>query len=363
MGNINVAVTGYQGTGSGAVLDLLKEYEGIEVVPTIGRTYEHLPFYYKGGLFDLCTALTVARNPISTDVAINRFLESMMSLYKNRYIWMGNYKEICGEDFLRLNDSFVEKICSPFNTLNHSHYVRTKFSLIRLLLQCLAKLVYGKPIVQPGIKTVVDNKSSYISLVSTDALFEAAREYTKGYLDLVSKGCDASIRVFDHLLLPQHIDVYNECFTEDLKIIVLNRDIRDMYLINKYVYTQSKYGRFATMLLKKRVPYFPCTPKAFSEMWDKLIIPSFNNPNCLNLEFEDLIYNYEDTVRIIEDFIGIDSSAHVRKGRFFDPTRSINNTQLFLCSDDWAKEVSSFDEKWCYGYPFQRVPEKKLMMH
>ena len=38
---INVAVTGYFGTGSSAVVDLLKEYENVRVVPFENQSYEH----------------------------------------------------------------------------------------------------------------------------------------------------------------------------------------------------------------------------------------------------------------------------------------------------------------------------------
>ena len=38
---VNVAVTGYFGTGSSAVVDLLKEYEDVRVAPFDNQSYEH----------------------------------------------------------------------------------------------------------------------------------------------------------------------------------------------------------------------------------------------------------------------------------------------------------------------------------
>ena len=55
---INVAVTGYFGTGSSAVVDLLKEYENVRVVPFENQSYEHNVLYHHGGLYDVCTLLS-----------------------------------------------------------------------------------------------------------------------------------------------------------------------------------------------------------------------------------------------------------------------------------------------------------------
>ncbi len=42
---LNIAVTGYYGTGSSAVTDLLREYDECVVVPYNNRNYEHVVFY------------------------------------------------------------------------------------------------------------------------------------------------------------------------------------------------------------------------------------------------------------------------------------------------------------------------------
>ena len=44
---MNVAVTGYVGTGSSAMIDLLREYDGVKIVPEERASYEHQVFYTK----------------------------------------------------------------------------------------------------------------------------------------------------------------------------------------------------------------------------------------------------------------------------------------------------------------------------
>ena len=53
----NIAVTGYYETGSSALIDLLAEYDNTQIVPYGIKTYEHVPFYINGGLFNLCAIL------------------------------------------------------------------------------------------------------------------------------------------------------------------------------------------------------------------------------------------------------------------------------------------------------------------
>ena len=54
---------------------------------------------------------------------------------------------------------------------------------------------------------------------------------------------------------------------------------------------------------------------------------SLNSDCVLHVRFEDLIYEYEETVKKIETFTGY--SDHILKRKFFDPDVSINNTQIF----------------------------------
>lgn len=48
---MNIAVTGFYGTGSSAVIDLLREYEGVSCA--IRERYEHYSFLQRDCIFDL----------------------------------------------------------------------------------------------------------------------------------------------------------------------------------------------------------------------------------------------------------------------------------------------------------------------
>ena len=44
------------------------------------------------------------------------------------------------------------------------------------------------------------------------------------------------------------------------------------------------------------------------------------------LQFEDLVYNYEDTRKKIAQICGLDLNRCDNYGKFFNPSKSINNT-------------------------------------
>lgn len=363
MNKIHIAVTGYYGTGSSAVIDLLKEYNDVAIVPKTITDYEHVQFYIKDGLFDLVESLSTANNPIKSDTAINRFIESMTQLNNSRYIWMGNYKKYVGNDFLTISNRLVEKIATPFRGSNLNHCIGTRFSIYRMVLQLGAKILFGNRIQELGYITRFDKLPSWISLPTNDELYDAVRAYTQDYFSIMSKNSRASVCVYDHLLLPQHIGPFGNCFDDSFKIIVVLRDARDIYLINKYIYSQPIYkGFLGKMFAKREPPYFPTTPKEFIDIWERIVVPTERFPNCLTIYFEDLIYNYEETVSRIQNFCGLSDSAHAFPSRFLNINKSIENTQLFNVNNEWNKEVCLFEKKWLYDFPYRRLPDINKMM-
>ncbi len=103
---MNVAVTGYNGSGASAVVSFLMEYDETQLA---GRNpYEHILFYTPNGLFDLEYKLLYCNNMLRSDEALNSFALEMERLYKNDYVWMGGYKKICGDDFMLLQKSFIK---------------------------------------------------------------------------------------------------------------------------------------------------------------------------------------------------------------------------------------------------------------
>lgn len=354
---MNIAVTGYVGTGSSAMIDLLREYDGVKIVPEQRASYEHQVFYRSGGLFDLLAILGYGTSPVCSDQVINHFIDTMNNLYQYDYVWYGGYKNLVGDEFKKNVDDFVSSISYKFNGTNSTHQTRTFYSIKKTLMQLAAHVIYKKNFMKYGVGYKTDGKPSYVSIPSADELQQAAVRFTSSYFKLFDS--QDNINVFDHLIWPQQIENYTKFFNQDdLKIIVLVRDPRDVFLLNKYVWYHDPRGkRLANPSLRTNV-------EDFAHDWKRTFTPIQESENILKVQFEDMIYRYDDTIMKIEDFIGLSDSLHVRKNTKFNPEKSIENTQVFNSRDDWKREVDailSFLSDYIYNFPYLHTPERKFM--
>ena len=86
--------------------------------------------------------------------------------------------------------------------------------------------------------------------------------------------------------------------------------------------------------------------------------------NVLNVQFEDLIYNYSETIKDIEQFLNI--NEHIKKGKLFQPEKSINNTQLFVGNEQFREDIKKIEIElgdYLYNFPKEKVfkrDEKKV---
>ena len=344
---LNVAVTGYYGTGSSAVLDFLEEYDNVSLVPIDRETsdYEHVLFYYAGGLFDLCNRLSHGNSIMGSDAAINNFIDAMNRLYYNNFRWYGTYQKMLGDKFLAITNEFINSISVSFEGRNCNHCVGMKLSIPMTIKKTISSMIHRQFKDTRAYNYVYDNKKVYLSMPTKEELLEAARKYTKAYMDLfpVKRGCE--YRIFDHFIWPQQINEFADYLDSNLKIIVAQRDVRDIYIKNKY-------------LLSK--PYFPTDMDAFVDLYPRIVKSNINHPNAIIVQFEDMIYKYEEIEKSLEESIGLTPSKHVAKKKLFNPDASIENTQVFECNKKW-KEESDFLLKalpeFVYDFPCKRTPD------
>lgn len=354
MTRTNIAVTGYYATGSSAVIDLLREYNEVKIVPEIGRLYEHVVFYTSGGLFDLCTLLTHANTPQGSDMIVNHFVQAMKRLNDNDMVWFGSYRHLFGNQFEQAVEEFVGSIAVKTRKASTAEHVKySRFSLLKAAAQFAAKVLLGRHIAKYGRHYVYDGLPVYFAMPTEDELFAAARRFTSSYFKMAS-GDSNGYCIYDHLIWPQQIDEHARCFGDDFRVIVMDRDPRDLYLLNKYYFCK----------IHNTKPHLPSTPKDFIAEWKKTVVPSFRNPHALSLHFEDLIYNYDASVKKIEDFLGLAPSEHSRVKQMFQPEKSIENTQVFRLKKEWEDEVKPITEElqdMLYDFPYERTPDWNLM--
>lgn len=346
---LNVAVTGYVGTGSSAVIDLLKEFDVCGVALGEDRDYEHIPFYADNGLFDLGAILMNVNSSLRSDTAISSFIDRMDWLNNNNFGWFGSYKWLVADKFEQAVKEFVEEISMPIYGVSYSHYKRVKFSLIKVLLQFAAKIVYKRPVTKWGRVYVFDKKQMYFSMPSQEEFYKAAKKFVNAYFNMCAIP-NKQIMIYDHLLWPQQIKLMNDYFTDNFKTIIVMRDARDLYNLNKNYWYKPPLGSGS--------PVFPTNPTDFVDYWRRvrgIEGTNFDPSKVMYVHFEDLIYNYEKTVEKIMSFLNLSASQHKHKKKYFDPSRSIKNTQTFLVEEEWKKEAGIIQEmipQYTFDFPY-----------
>lgn len=342
-----IAVTGYYGTGSSAVVDLLSEVQGVSYA--LGIRYEHTNLDCAGGIFDLEARLFHENaDYYSKDIALNDFYNEMLKQYKYNFGWYGSYRKIIGDKYLDSVNEFLDAISLTGNKNSLAHTTKKRFSIIKATLQMAAKLVFHRKYGTLGCKYVYDKDPQRFLTATHDEFMTAARKFVKSYFDFCQVNKDDMI--YDHLLYPEQCNVVERYFDDGFRLIIVDRDPRDVYASDKYFWSTAKFG-FQTMPM-------PTEVNAFCDYWlamHEKAQKQFGQKNILFVRFEDLIYKYEETIQQIFSFCGIDSERHIDKKKIFKPELSINNTQVFNLYDEAkaiGEQIKTRLPKLIYEFPY-----------
>jgi hypothetical protein len=357
----NITIASFNGSGSSAIIDFFREFDGCGVAldknkKGVMRAYEHFPFIASGGLFELGALVTNVNSAFSSDMMFNRFIDSVNRMNDNNFVSFGSYKWLTGDEFKKISDEFLNDLgIFDLDKKNCDHKIKTRFSLIICCLQLAAKIVYHKPVYRWGKKNVWDKKKPVFCMPNEDEFYIAARKYIDKYFEMCSQE-DKSVMIYDQLICPQHTTLIPKYFnSETFKTIVVERDVRDMYFAGKNIYGKPPYGFN---------PLFPTDYDEFEKYWRANLNYKKDIPNVLVVNFEDLIYKYDETSKKLMDFVGLTEQQHIRKKEFLDPSKSINNTQSFRSSDEAFKESKEIEKRlkeFTYPFPYERKTNVKDM--
>ncbi|GJM57525.1 hypothetical protein AAK706_05655 [Erysipelotrichaceae bacterium 66-17] len=342
-----IIAMGYSGTGSSAIIHLLSEYRNC-TDGDLGK-FEHLPFYTPHGLFDLEDTLLYNNSLYRSDAAINDFYNAMKRLNDYDFGWFGGYEKRYGGKFMKIVDEFLSEIVQFKTTGYWSYDFELKKNIFSFGKDTLKKIIkkesknFGKKFFPYG-----DNKL-YYSFVEPEEFYSAAKKFVLNYFKMINP--NEKHLLVDQIILPQHLDRIKNYFNDDVRFIVFDRDIRDIYILNKYIYPR----------MYNMDPVFPSEPNQFIKFYSKYrkTEKKVDCDNILRLNFEDLVYNYKDTVKEIENFLDFSEVDHINKYQYFIPEISKKNTQNFRIKEDWVRETEVIAEglkDLVYPFPYEFTP-------
>lgn len=331
--------TGYMGSGSSAITDLVAEFKDCK---NDFKSYEYVMLHCPNGLFDLEDKLLNGNNAIRSDEALRTFETQMKKLYDKRFWWVGNYKEIIGPNFMDMVHNYLNKITQ----LNYDGYWYTHEEvdfkmflklLARKPLKLIAKNKYCKPILKY-------NDGMRISFIKPEEFYKYSKEFIYNVIDTISKGAENV--VLDQFLLPFNLFRVDNYFGDNARVIVVQRDPRDVFILNKYIWGKKNF----------RIP-IPRDANEFCKYYKGMreSEKTITSDKVLRINFEDLVYKYDETVKQVMKHLNFTEEMHINKKTRFNPELSIKNTQIFNSSNKYDEEMKTIETElkgYLYDFPY-----------
>lgn len=330
-----ITCTGYGGTGSSLITDLLKEFDNVKSLGDFEFSLAH----EVDGISDLQHAIVddFHRNKVSE--ALFRFKRLITNVDRA-------YNALFNNKFSEISEEYINRLIDvEWDGFWHQHLWRKSIISRRINysipthFQLLLNRLIGK---STGYEFVPFQKRNKMFIsYGEEKFFEATRNYYDSLfqqLDLESR-CDYI--AVDQLVPCYNLERYLNYFT-NLKVIIVDRDPRDLYILNKLYWNE---GWIPSDNINVYIKWFALIRQHQNN-------ENFNNPNVLKIQFEDCIYNYDETIQKIYDFIGLNSINHKNKRKYFNPDASIKNTMLWKREKSFEKEIQLITEnlsQYCYG--------------
>lgn len=329
-----IGVCGLGYTGSGAVLDFLKEFEENQVIDEV----EFSLAYFPDGLEDL--EYHLVKNPsryFSSDVAIKRFRNYYKSMCSPRS-W---YKNATNNQFFTLSEGYIESLIQArWQGIWAFDWVEANWWQKNIKYRLIGRLQHISDKISKRYWSFLPEREMCLS-IRPENFYELTRKYIKDIF------LAAGLNDEKNIVLDQPFSGDNPeksfVFFENPRAIVVDRDPRDLYLLAKKVILSK--GRF---MPSDDVETFVKYYKLLRASHDSHI-----SQGILKIRFEDLIYEYDKTTRKIIEFIGLKTHNYPKK--YFDPDISRNNTQLFRKYTRFDNEISYIEHELKeYLFPFEK---------
>ncbi len=301
--------TGYYGTGSSAITDIMKEFESVFVKSDFEIRFLHDPY----GLSDLFHHLIENPNRHNSSYYLNKFINQINDFAGNKYL--KRYNHYFNYKFLLRANHFVDRIIiSKFKGYFHQDVNDLNF-MFRFSYKVLNKLLQSTLYInQERGLNLPFNKYTYIVNSDYENFISASTELISNLVDDISG--DQNFVLIDQFFPPSNVARYSS-FYNKAKVIIVDRDPRDIYLLEKYFIKGS-------IVPTKDID-------VFCEWFESIRVTQEREcleENVLLISFEDLVFNYDSKIEEIIQFVGLDSSDHLNKFKYFNPLVSRKNTNL-----------------------------------
>lgn len=327
---------GFGNTGSSVVTDYLAEFDSIDVRAG-AEEFRFLHDY--GGVSMLEDCLVKNYHKQNSDGAIQAFLQ--MVRYQSGTFFARKYEKYFGGEFEKKSIQFIDELTDA----KWNGHLETAIFSISPIWRLLYYQIYPRLIkLMHGWKGYIGKyyptTDVYYSSPTEDYFIECTKRYLAQLFSVLDPHHEKEYLYLDQLLPPTNIERYFKYF-DDIKVIVVDRDPRDVYIETIYYFGDTMYphsvDQFIKLYRKQR----------------QFIEEEKEDSRILRIKFEDTIFHYDDFCERIKAFVGLDESSHVNPKSKFNPEKSINNTQLwkkYSIPHVYLEIIENELSDYCYDY-------------
>jgi len=330
-----ITCAGYYRTGSSAISDFFSEFDNCTSLGNDEFRFIQDP----DGISDIEYNLIENNHRHNTSHAIKRFIKTIQFL--NGTFYSARYRKYFDDKFYKYSMEYIENItqlkCKAWWHGDQIDRGKLFYFLDRVYGKLVGAFQKGR-----GNTSMLKDELAYFTHISKEEFYKYTREYINKLFSYANKNnCD--FMMVDQLVPPSNISRYLNYF-DDLKVISIDRDPRDLYTIEK---TKYRWG----IIPYRNVETF-CRWYLITREHRKTEID--NTDKVLRINFEDLIYKYDITTTRLIDFVGLNSKNHVNKKSKFVPEVSIRNTKVFIQYADLYEDIQYIEEilkEFLYDFP------------
>lgn len=325
----------YYGTGSSAITDLLSEYECCKSM----SEYEFRFVQDPEGISDLEYNLVENHHRHNSGHALKRYKKKVDFLAGGRII--KKYEPFFYYHWKEYSYEYIDKLTEfAYKGYWHQDVIdkgQVFYFIKRLYNKILQKTIWINQ--KDRSLNEMKNEVTLCSAPSEEQFLELTRTYIDKLFSVANPEKKRNI-IVDQIVPPSNIDRYLRYFN-DIKVFVVDRDPRDIYLLEKYIW---KGKVIPTENVELFCKWYKYTRKHRNK-------EEYDKKRVIFIQFEDLIYHYSDTVTRIEKWLGLDPRLHIDKMKYLNPDKSINNTRLWekiKGIDDEIKQIESNLKDYLY---------------
>ncbi|MBQ6519015.1 MAG: hypothetical protein IJI14_09855 [Anaerolineaceae bacterium] len=332
-----ITCSSYYGTGSSAVTDFVSEFKNVYSFTEEEFRFIQDPY----GISDLEFNLIEGFNRHNSGYALKRF-KRLVDFYSGG-VFGKKYSTFLGDKWKEYAYRYIDEL-TDFTYPGYGFYDLYDRGIFYYYIKSLPNKLLHMTIWRNNPErtlNVLKNERTYCSHPTEVKFLCATRRFIYDlFSSVVPDGYDTIM--VDQLLPPNNLQRYLRYFDNNIQTVVVDRDPRDVFILDKYYWKDGRIPNEAETFCKW-YKYTRSHRKTENMQTDQVRF----------IQFEDLVYNYQKTTETLAAWLNLDPVMHTSPKTKFDPARSIKNTQVWKNVPGSETEITIIEKELTdYLYPF-----------